>query len=74
MEIRIMRSVRIAEYELEINYDKTVTYYKDLPLIGEEEHCKCIYCRNYALATVYFSNVVKTLFEDMGVNPKKMQK
>ncbi|MBM7572385.1 hypothetical protein [Aquibacillus albus] len=63
-----MKSVRIA---LEIDFHKTLSYYKNLPLIGEEERCECIYCKNYALATAYFPKSVKTLLSNMGVNPKK---
>jgi hypothetical protein len=66
-----MKSVRFAEYEIEIDYHKTASYYENLPFIGEVEHCNCIYCKNYAIATAYFPKNVKSLLRDIGVNSKK---
>ncbi|MEI5908980.1 hypothetical protein WAK64_18180 [Bacillus spongiae] len=54
-----MKLVRIAEYELEIDYDKTLSYYQNLPLIGEEDHCECLYCKNYGLTPSIFPNIIK---------------
>ncbi|MFS1514415.1 hypothetical protein VQL36_18595 [Chengkuizengella sp. SCS-71B] len=66
-----MRTYKFAEYEIEIDYARTLEYYKDLPFIGDEDDCNCIYCQNYALATMYFPEDVKSLCINIGVNLKK---
>jgi hypothetical protein len=44
---------------------------RELPNIGEEEHCNCQGCRNYAFGTERFPVEVKRLFASLGMNPKK---
>ncbi|MBN8236100.1 hypothetical protein JF544_12620 [Halobacillus kuroshimensis] len=66
-----MQSVSFEGYELEVDYDKTINYYKNLPFIGEKEHCDCSYCKNYVLTTNTFPMIVKDLLQEIGVNPKK---
>ncbi|KAB8129200.1 hypothetical protein F9U64_15555 [Gracilibacillus oryzae] len=66
-----MKSIIMAGYELEIDDNKTLSYYKNLPFIGEEEHCPCMYCKNYALTIAGFPKSVQNQLREMGIDPAK---
>jgi len=69
-----MKLINFEEYQMEIDYEKTLLYYDSFSLIGEDDYCKCIYCENYKLSTTCFPKSVIKLLSDLGVDPNKAMK
>lgn len=64
-----MQKITIGTWKIEFDREQTQTIYKTLhtPTQG----CTCIMCENYEKAVSYFSEVVLTFFEKLGIDPKK---
>ncbi|BCU81009.1 hypothetical protein JIR001_07920 [Polycladomyces abyssicola] len=65
------RIVRFHGYTVKADPDTTHKLIRELPNIGEKEHCNCQGCSNYALATEHFPFEVKKLFALLGMDPVK---
>lgn len=65
------KTVQFEGYKLLIDLPKTFSYYQNLPFIGEEEHCSCMYCRNYVEAILSFPESVQVLFHELGADLRK---
>lgn len=66
-----MEILEFRDWKLEINPELTRTFYTDLPFIGEDPHCSCIYCRNYVFTTKLFPKEIQQLCSSLGIDLTK---
>jgi hypothetical protein len=58
------------QFTIDIDVDKTQTYYDSAPLVSE--NCVCSGCRNYEMAVDSLPKPVKSFFSRLGVDMKKI--
>jgi len=71
LEVTEWKIVRFHGYTVRADPNTTHELIRELPNIGEQEHCNCRGCSNYALAAEHFPFEVKRLFASLGMDPKK---
>jgi len=64
-----MERIKILEWEIEIDKEKTIQHYKSLPLVSNG--CCCDECINYVQACDYVPSEFLALTEGLGINLKK---
>lgn len=66
-----MEKTRILDWTVEINKQKIIEYYKDMPYVTEL--CDCKDCVNFENACKFISDDIKELFNKLGIDIEKSQ-
>lgn len=61
---------KFGQYQVDIDVDKTRSFYENAPLVTEG--CTCSGCRNYEKAIIAIPTEVTEFFSDLGVDMRKV--
>lgn len=64
-----MERLKILDWEIEIDREKTIEHYKELPLVSDR-YC-CYNCINYVQACSYIPTEFLSLSKNLGIDLKK---
>lgn len=64
-----MKNFQIGQWLLEVDLEITKGFYEHFHFITED--CSCNYCKNYVIATNYFPQEIKEMFQSLGIDPRK---
>lgn len=66
-----MEKIKILDWTIEIDREKTIEYYKSIPYVAEL--CECEDCLNFEKACKLINDDIKELFNKLGVDVQKSQ-
>lgn len=66
-----MDKIKILDWIIEIDREKTIEYYNSMPYV--KELCECENCLNFEKACEFIKDEVRELFNKLGIDIKKSQ-
>lgn len=64
-----MKQIKIKEWVLEIDVERTRKFYQDYHQITDD--CECLYCKNFVAAVEKLPVEVIEFFDRLGIDPSK---
>jgi hypothetical protein len=68
---KMLQQIKVLDWLLEVDVDKTLQFYSDLPRVSEPDSCGCLDCRNFASASENFEKTILDIFSKLGIDASK---